>query len=355
MMSRTTDIPHSRPALGPEDAQAVAQVVASGHVAQGAQVEAFERGVAAYVGRRGGVALSSGTAALEVALRVLGIGAGDEVLLPSFVCSAPWLAVTRIGATPRLVDCEAGTYNLDPASARHARSPKTRALIVPHLFGLPADLTAIEALGLPIIEDCAQTLGAREQGRTVGTSGVVTVCSFYATKLLCAGEGGMILADDVGVLERARMLRAYDERDDLPAASFNYKMTDMHAALGLAQLSRLPDFITRRQAIAATYCAGLAGGPLELPAVPAGRTHVYFRFVVGCGDGARRDRLMDRLVARGVQCRRPVFKSLHRYLGLGGFPASDHADATALSIPLYPSLSDDEVARVIQAVREAAA
>ncbi len=202
-----TMIPHSRPAIGLEEVRAVTEVLRSGQVAGGSAVAQFERGMAAYLALQGGVAVSSGTVALELALRALGVGSGDNIILPSYVCSAPWLAVQRVGAQARIVDIDPESYNLDPQKVRKARTSRTRAVIVPHMFGLPADLTGLQSLGIPMIEDCAQTLGAVEQGRAVGTVGLLTVCSFYATKLLCTGEGGMVLSKDADLLERVRALR----------------------------------------------------------------------------------------------------------------------------------------------------
>ncbi|MEK7762248.1 MAG: DegT/DnrJ/EryC1/StrS aminotransferase family protein, partial [Nitrospirota bacterium] len=236
MTITTTMIPHSRPSIDQEEIRAVTAVLQSGHLAQGAVVERFERGMAAYFGVVGGVAVNSGTMALEVALRVLDIGPGDEVILPSYVCAAPWQAVQRVGAQARLVDIEPETFQIDADLARAAITSKTRAIIVPHLFGLPADLTALTSLGLPIIEDCAQTLGALEQGRAVGSVGTLTVCSFYANKLLCTGEGGMVLSNDSVLLERARALREYDGAPSLNPLASNLKITDLQAAVGLAQL-----------------------------------------------------------------------------------------------------------------------
>jgi dTDP-4-amino-4,6-dideoxygalactose transaminase len=253
------------------------------------------------------------------------------------------------------VDIGSSDYAIDPVEAAKALSRRTRAIIVPHLFGLPADLTALQNLGVPLIEDCAQTLGATEAGRAVGTIGVVTICSFYATKLLCTGEGGMIVADDPALLEKAKALREYDERVVLQPAAFNYKMTDLQAALGLQQVAQLPLFLERRAALAACYQAALAGTGLQLPEVPKGRTHVYYRFVVRL-DPARHTKhslewLLDSLERRGVQCRRPVFRPLHRYLGIEGFPRTEDAMATAFSLPLYPAMTDEEAAQVIHAVR----
>lgn len=349
-------IPHSRPALGDDEVRAAAAVIRSGRVAQGPLVRDFEAAVAELAAKRGGVAVSSGSAALELALLVLGIGAGDEVILPSYVCSAPWLAVTRVGAGATLVDIEPGSYALDPAAVRRAVSPRTRAIIVPHLFGLPADLTALESLGLPLIEDCAQTLGATERGRPVGGVGRLTVCSFYATKLLCAGEGGMLLSNDAGVLDQARALRDYDEAPVLHPAAFNRKMTDLQAAVGLAQVRRFREFLARRAAIARAYAEALKPLGLEPPEVPQGRTHVYYRYVVRLGrPGPALDDVLGRMEQGGVQCRRPVFRPLHRYLGLPGFSATEAAEAEALSLPVYPDLTEEEVGRVVRTLAEALA
>lgn len=356
MTTGATMIPHSRPAIAQGEIDAVTDVLQSGRLAQGAVVERFERGMAAYLGVAGGVAVNSGTMALEVALRVLGIGVGDEVILPSYVCAAPWQAVQRVGAQARLVDIEPETLQIDAGLARAAITSRTRAIIVPHLFGLPADLTALARLGVPLIEDCAQTLGAMEQGRSVGSVGVLTVCSFYANKLLCAGEGGMVLSNDSVLLERARALREYDGASSLNPQATNLKMTDLQAAVGVAQLNRLPELIARRVSLAREYREALAGSSAILPAVPAGRSHVYYRFVVripkrGSGSDALSD-CLGRLERRGVQCRKPVFRSLHRYLGLDGFPASEAAEREALSLPLYPALTGEEAAQVCRAMRD---
>ncbi len=349
-------IPHSRPWLEEKDVKAAAHVLQTGHVAQGPYVERFERSLAAWVGVSGGVAVSSGTAALELALRALGVESGDEVIMPSYVCAAPWLAAVRVGAQPRVADIELETYGIDPAKAEKALTSKTRAIIVPHLFGLPADVTRLAALGVPIIEDCAQTLGATVDNRQVGTLGTAAVCSFYATKLLCTGEGGMVLSDDETILERARALREYDEEPTLEAASFNHKMTDLQAALGVSQLERFQAFLTRRSAIAARYRDVLHKLDVVLPGIPKGSTHIYYRYVIRVpawrrNRGALGDALA-RLEHRGVQCRRPIFRALHRYLQLDGFPQCEEASETAISIPLYPSMTDEEIDQTAHVVLE---
>lgn len=355
MIGSSRMIPHSRPSIEAADIRAATQVLNSRQLSQGGMVDQFERSMAAYFGLPGGVAVTSGTAALEVALRVLGIRTGDEVLLPSYVCAAPLLAVQRVGAMPRLVDIDLDTFNIDPSAVRLAITPKTKAIIVPHLFGLSADLTELEGLGVPMIEDCAQTLGALEQGRPVGSVGVMTVCSFYATKLLCAGEGGMVLSRDESLLERARRLRQYDETPSLNPLATNLKMTDLQAAIGLAQLNRLGSFLERRSWLADEYRTALSSAHPIQPLIPSGRTHSYYRYVVRIPDVADRlDGLQDlirRFETRGIQCRKPVFRSLHRYLGMEGFPAAEEAERTALSIPLFPALADEEVAQILMALR----
>ena len=356
MTTAATMIPHSRPAIDQEDLQATAEVLRSGQIAHGPWVGRFERGMAAFFGLQGGVAVSSGTAALEVALRALRIGPGDEVIMPSYVCPAPWLATRRVGAEARLVDIDLDTFNIDPLAACQAMTTKTRAIIVPHLFGLPADLTALERLGIPLIEDCAQTLGATEQGRPVGTVGTLTVCSFYATKLLCAGEGGMVLSNQESLLERARSLREYDGAPTLDPSSFNFKLTDVQAALGVCQLGRFTAFQERRHSLAVAYREVLSSKSTVCPSVPPGRTHGYYRFTIRLPrlrtnpDGLFG--LIKRLEQQGIHCRKPVFRPIHRYLDQSGFPNSDEADCTALSIPLYPDLTDDEVRQIHQSLTE---
>jgi dTDP-4-amino-4,6-dideoxygalactose transaminase len=351
-----TLIPHSRPSLGPEELRAVTEVIQSGQITGGSVVAQFERGMAAYIGLQGGVAVSSGTVALELALRALGVGHGDNVILPSYVCSAPWLAVQRVGAQARLVDINPITYNLDPQKVRKARTSRTRAVIVPHMFGLPADLTSLQGLEIPLIEDCAHTLGAMEQGRAVGSVGTLTVCSFYATKLLCTGEGGMVLSNDDALLERVRALREYDKAPSLNAGAGNFKLTDLQAAIGVAQLNQLGEFLDKRSALAGLYRDTLPAEIYTLPAVPAGRTHVYYRFVVRLMKGLQSpDEFTDylsRLAHRGLHCRKPVFRPLHRYLELPDFPCSDEVDESAISLPIHPSLTEDAIRQAAQILQE---
>lgn len=347
-MSRPPVIPHSRPSLGEAEAQAAADVVRTGVIAQGEKVAELERVLAKMTGQDQGVAVSSGTAALFLALKALGIGPGDEVIFPSYVCTALWHAVSQVGAVPVLVDIDPVTYHPPPRAVARARTRHTKAVIVPHLFGLPADLPEPECAGVPIIEDCAQTLGASVGGRPVGSVGELAMCSFYATKLVTTGEGGMVLGRNPSLLARLRVLRQYDEQEALEPA-FNYKMTEIQGALGLCQLKALPQFITRRQAIAARYTAALRDLKADPPAVAPGRDHIYYRYVIRLPHPA--DPSIKAFAERGVTCRRPIFKPVHQYLGLQGFPGTDEAWERSLSIPIYPSLADHEVERIVDAMR----
>jgi perosamine synthetase len=341
-------IPHSRPTIDAADVRAVTEVLRSGHLAQGGMVQRFEEELAPFLGRRGGVATSSGTAALHLALLVLGVGAGDEVLLPSYTCVALLHAVNYVGATPIVADIRLDDYNLSPSEVRRRITSRTKAIIVPHMFGMSVDLEPILSCGVPLIEDCAQALGAAYRGRPVGSYGTISVCSFYATKVITTGEGGMLLSDSEVVLERAREFRDYDGRV-VHQTRFNYKMTEMEAALGLSQLRRLASFVARRRDLASQFTARLRHLPVRLPTVKPDRSHIFYRYVIGIGDAQS---LEGRLGGRGVQCKAPVFQPLHRYLGRDGFAETEMAMRTALSIPIYPSLTDDEVERIVRSVAE---
>lgn len=339
-------IPHSRPSLGEAEAEAAARVVRSGLLAQGREVELFECEMADYVGRNYAVAVSSGTAALHLGLMALGMGQGATVAMPSYVCTALLHATWAAGARPLLCDIDGTTGNIDAAALAKLDAPD--ALIVPHMFGCPADIDAVESLGIPFIEDCAMALGGHCGDRPVGSRGALSICSFYATKVLAAGEGGMVLTDDANLAERVRQLRAYD---GLHARTprFNAKMTDVHAAIGRVQLSRLDEFVARRRWLADFYRESLADlRDITSPLVCEG--HIYYRYIVKTPRKA--EVFMRRLEDAGIVARRPVYAPLHRELALadGDFPRAVEAHESDLSLPLYPSLSDGEARRVVAAV-----
>ncbi len=340
-------IPHSRPSLGEKEARAAAAVVASGQIAEGPEVAAFEREAAEHLGLGHAVCVSSGTAALYLALAAMGVGAGDEVVVPSFVCSALLHAVAAAGADPVPADIDPETLNIDPADVRTRLSRRTKAIIVPHMFGLPADLDRLLGLGVPLIEDCAQAIGAEHRGRAVGSFGAAAIFSFYATKVLATGEGGLVATASAALADHVRDVKAYDKKRD-HRRRFNFKMTDIQAAVGRVQLRRLAGFIRRRREIAAVYRAALTGAGFRLP--PDAPGHIYFRFVVDAlADPGRFQRLARE---RGIGCEPPVHTPLHRLLGIAGFPRTENAWRRTISLPMYPSLGPAATGRIVAALPE---
>jgi perosamine synthetase len=340
-------IPHSRPTLGEEEVKAVSEVIRSGYISQGEKVKEFEEELARFMGVKGAVAVNSGSSALHLGLLAMGVGAGDTVLLPSFVCSALLNAVYQAGASPELCDIEPESFNISAEAIKNSGAENARAVIVPHMFGSPADLEKIEEAGIPVIEDCAHSIGAVYGERRVGSIGRFSLLSFYACKMLACGEGGALLSDDKEILQTARDRRDYDQKEHFKLR-YNYKMTDMQAAMGLIQLKKLPGMIERRKEIAARYDEAFAGTGAELPTGEF--DHIYYRYVIRVEKDLAE--AVSRINEKGVIAARPVFKPLHRYLELrSGFKNTDRAYSTALSIPVYPSMTKDEQKKVIEAVK----
>jgi dTDP-4-amino-4,6-dideoxygalactose transaminase len=342
-------IHHSRPLVGENEVAAVTAALRANPVEAGGQARRFEGELARMVAQRYGVATCSGTAALHLALLALEVGAGDEVLLPSYVCTALLNAVNYTRATAVFCDVDEDAGNLDPRDVERRITSRARAIIVPHLFGQPADLTSLGAFGLPIVEDCAQALGARWQGRPVGGFGIISVFSFYSTKVITTGEGGMACTSSALLAERMRALRDYDQREDYQVR-FSYKLSDLQASLGLAQLARLPEMLDRRRRLAERYYAALRGLAVALPPRRQDGESIYYRYVVRARHA---ERLIGLFAQRGVECKRPVFRPLHHYLN-GTRPdlaRTDRFHAQALSLPLYPALTDAQAERVVEAAR----
>ena len=340
MKTRRQLIPHSRPALGREEERAVLRVLRSGMIGGGEDVERFEAQLAAGLGGGGAVALQSGSAALHQALLALGVGPGDRVVVPTYVCAAVLQALRQAGAKEILADVDPATGNLDASLVRRRLRARTKAVIVPHLFGRPAPLAEIRRLGVPVVEDCAMSLG----GGT-GRGGDVAVFSFYATKMASTGQGGALASGDRRLLARVRDRVDYDNRDDFQPR-WNARMSGLAAALGRVQLRRLPEFVKRRRRIAEDYIRASGIGP----STPG---HVYYRFTV-------RARAVEPFVrflaARGVEGKRPVYRPLHTYFATapGEFSGADELHRSVVSVPCYPALRPGEVERVARALREGA-
>ena len=355
-------IPIARPQLGEEERDAVWEVMRSGLLAQGARVRELEERFAAMVGVDHAVAVSSGTAALHLALLGHGIGPGDEVVTVPFTFIASANSILYTGARPVFVDIDEASFNMDPALVEAAITPRTRAILPVSLYGNPADLPAIAAIaerhGLDLLEDAAQSHGAAIGDRRSGSWGAGAF-SFYPTKNMTTGEGGMITTADDELAERVRLLREHGMkvRYHHDMLGYNFRMTDVHASIGLAQLPKLPANNARRIEIAARYGRELRG--VITPAVRDGVTHVFHQYTLRV---SRRDEFADALRERGVGTGIFYPIPVHHQkpfveLGYGdlSFPVTDRLTEQVISIPVHPTLTDDEVSTVIAAVNQTAA
>jgi len=356
------------PLIGQEEFDAVARVLRRGQLAQGPEVEAFEREFAAAIGTKHAVALSSGTAALHAALVAAGIGDGDEVLTTPFTFAATATPILMQRAMPRFVDIDEATFNVDARAYAKAATSTTRAVVAVDLFGLPFDAAGLETLrarGIAIVEDACQAVGAARAGRTAGTLGDAGCFSLYATKNIMTGEGGMLTTADEEIAACARRFRQHGqgERYEYLSLGYNYRMTDISGAIGREQLRRLPLVTQRRRENAATYdrcLQGIAG--VRIPPVPAGVEHAYHQYTILIDDartanGASRDdvrrKLSEQGIATGVYYPAPLHVNpLFARLGYarGDFPVAERIASQVLALPVHPGLAQSAVERVARAV-----
>ncbi len=353
-------IPVVKPTIGGAEEEAVLAVLRSGQIAHGARVEELEQRFAAAVGAQFAVATTSGTASLHLNLLALGIGPGDEVITSPFTFIASANSVLYCGARPVFVDIDPTSFNLDPSAIEAKITERTRAILPVHLYGNPANMHAICEIagryGLHVVEDAAQAHLAAVDGRFVGTFGSGNF-SFYPTKNMTAVEGGLLTTSDAKLAERVRRLRNHgqSERYVHESLGYNMRMSDVHAAIGLAQLDCLVANTRRRQYNASVLDAGLRG-VVETPRVAPGYTHVYHQYTIRVPDG-RRDAvaagLKERGVGSAVHYPIPVHKQpLYRDLGYRDeLPAAERAAAEVLCLPVHPHLTDADLATIVQEVR----
>lgn len=340
-----------------EERDAVMRVLDSGRVVQGPEVAAFEHGFSALVADRESIAVNSGTSALHLALLAAGIGRGDEVIVPSFSFAASANAIAMTGAVPVFADIETDTFNLDPRHVGALVGPRTAAVMAVHLYGHPADMTALSALtaaqGLLLVEDAAQAVGAALDDVPVGALGDVAAFSFYATKNLSTGEGGMVVAGDPEVARRVRLLRnqGMERVYHNEIAGLNNRMTDIAAALGRVGLGRLKAANDARRRVAAAYDAELRD-VVTVPPVRPGVRHAYHQYTVRT---ARRDDVVAGLNARGVEARVFYPTPIHRLPAYGldlDLPETERASREVVSLPIRPSLTPEDGDQVVASVRE---
>jgi dTDP-4-amino-4,6-dideoxygalactose transaminase len=362
-------IPISAVVLGAAEEQLVLDVLRSGQLAQGPMVARLESEFATCCGTTHAVAVANGTVALTAALRALGVGPGDEVVTSAFTFVATLNAILECGATPRFADIDPVTYNVDPESLERVCTERTRVVMPVHLYGQPADMTAIakvaERAGASIVEDAAQAHGARVDGATVGGFGLATF-SLYATKNITSGEGGVVTTNDDALADRLRLLRNHGMRAryEYELQGTNFRMTDVQAAIALPQLARLRETTARRQVNAAQLSEGLADLPgLITPVTTPGRDHVWHQYTVRITDDAPLDRdalaaaLTDRGVQSGIYYPRVVFDyesyQQHPLVLAADVPHAREAARQVLSLPVHPHLSGDDLDRIVGAVRDA--
>jgi dTDP-4-amino-4,6-dideoxygalactose transaminase len=344
--------------------RAIDEVCASGHFIGGPNVKALESEIAGYLGVAHAVALNSGTDALHLALRALDIGAGDEVITTPFTFVATTEAIGIVGATPVFVDIDPRTYNLDIAQLEAKITPRTRAILPVHLYGCPAPMDEIMAIAqrhhLAVVEDCAQSIGAKIGGRATGTFGTFGCFSFFPSKNLGAyGDGGMLVTDDGELAARARSLRGHGGRVKYyhEELGVNSRLDEIQAAILRVKFPHLEAWIEKRRAAAGRYTAAFAGSDLQVPVEPGDARHVYHQYTLRVPD---RDRVQQDLKAAGIETMvyYPVplhLQKVHAMLGLreGAFPESERAAHEVLSIPMFPELLPDMQQQVVRAVMAA--
>ena len=336
------------PDLGEEELAAVAEVLESGQLTMGPKVAEFEDGLARACEVEHAVAVSSGTAALHLAVLALGIGPGDEVIVPAYTFPATANVVALAGAQPVLVDVDPETMNLRPDAVADAVTERTRAVLVVHLFGRPARWDEIEAAvpdGVVLIEDAAGALGARRAGRACGGLGRLGCLSFHPRKIVTTGEGGAITTNDAELAETIRTMRHHGWRDaDMPEPGLNYRLPDILCALGVTQLRRLEQLLEERERLAAAYGVRL-DGRVELPSADEGDRHGWQAYIVRID---RRDEALATFRDAGIEAQIGTY-ALHRlgaYRDQGPFPGADAAYERALALPFHNRLTEEDLDRV---------
>lgn len=355
-------IPCAQPLLGKEEESRVIEVLRSGMLAAGSYVHEFEEQFKQYHNSRYAVATSSGTTALHVILQAMGIGAGDKVITTPYSFIATANAILYTGATPVFVDIDPVSYNISPSQLSRAVSehPEAKAVIVVHLFGLPADMDAIMEIakksGLLVLEDCAQAHGAAYREQKVGTFGKASAFSFYPSKNMTSGEGGMVLTDDPVIEEKVRILvnQGQSRRYYHEMVGYNYRMTNIHAAIGVEQLKKLDIYNRQRRENAKFYDEHIANPRIQRPVLPPGRSHVYHQYTLKV---ETREAFTAYLKANGIGYgiyyptiipRQPAYENLPCSSGL--WPVAGELADSCVSIPVHPALLRNDLTTIVEVI-----
>ncbi|MDP4093175.1 MAG: DegT/DnrJ/EryC1/StrS aminotransferase family protein [Bacillota bacterium] len=341
-------ISHNKPSIDENEEKAVAEVLKSKWIATGEKVKEFEKLISNYIGNHdsNAVAVSNGTTAIYLSLVALGVKPSDEVIMPTYVCSALLNAVNMLGAKPVITDVDYEDFNVSYNSLIEKINENTKAIIVPHLFGVPAEIHNLKELGIPIIEDCAQAIGSKIDSKSVGVFGKIAVFSFYATKMITTGQGGMVYSNDRSIIDNIRDYINFDCRTDY-YPRFNFQMTDIQGALGIAQFGKLKDFLDKRKKIAETYqkICFQKGWDYQKP-----KSDIYlqnwYRFIIK-GDTIFIQKLKTFLNDNEIKSIVPIerYELLHNYLkqSADDFENAELISQSTLSLPIYPDLVVDNL------------
>lgn len=357
-------IPINKPILGEEEKELVLKVLESGILTDssmngGPYVREFERELAKFVGVKEAIAVNSGTSALQIALMALGVGPGDEVIVPSFTFAATAGAVMLVGARPVFVDIDLNTYNMSPDGFKKAISEKTKAVIPVDLYGLPAEMDEINEIandhGIAVIEDACQAQGAKYKGKMAGALGKVGCFSFYPGKVMTTGEGGAILTNDSELAEKMRMIRTHGQvcGYDSKVLGGNFRMTEISAAIGIAQIKKLPKFLEKRAENARILLELLENSKVVLPEVPEHSTHNWYLFTIRLKSLEEREGLKNKLRESGIGATVYYPSPIHKlpyYASMGygelRLKNSEVASRTVLSIPVHPLVKEEDLKRM---------
>lgn len=362
-------IPVAAPVLDGREAEYVMECMQTSWISSnGRFIGAFEAAFAKFIGVKHAIATNNGTTALHLALVGLGLQPGDEVIVPTLTYIASANAVRYCGATPVFVDSTPHTFNIDPADVAAKITPRTKGIMPVHLYGQSADMDPLLALakqhGLFVLEDAAEAIGARYKGRFAGSMGDCATFSFFGNKIVTTGEGGMVTTNDDALAERLRIFRGQgmdpQRRYWFPVIGYNYRMTNIAAAIGLGQMERVAHHLSVRHSIGEAYDRKLAklGNSIVLPKVEPWAEHVYWMYTIVLGDAVKRsrDEVMARMDAQGIETR-PVFYPMHvmpPYLEEGAvYPGADHVSARGINLPTHGLLSEQDMDRVVAALQQA--
>lgn len=340
-------IPYFRPDINQRDVNEVVKIIKSRRLADGSTVSRFESALSHYLGDELNVAVvSSGSAALYLALRALDVGKNDEVIIPTYACSSLLHSIILVGGKPIIVDIDPDTWNLDINLVSQVITKKTKAIVLTHTYGSPVNALKFKSFGIPIVEDCAQSLGAMIWQKMVGTIGDIGICSFYAAKLITTGHGGAVWSTNQKLIQNIKSIRNYDTQPFNPG-HFNFLLTDIQAALGISQLSRINQFLHRRQKIAKTYLESIRSIEYIKPQKKiAEADRVYHRFVI-TGKKINFLKTISEMEKKGITIINPLTpdEQLHRILHLSNnnYPVSEELSAASISLPIYPGLTQKQL------------